>query len=251
MNTLIKNLINKYTPNYNRPIPLLTSSGGTFSAPDYMLSAASGDSPLERARKSLAKNQQTTPPPTKKPQRPPKPIKSENREQSEPQTQKPQAARQTTIKQSTLNRKSGTNRQPTIKSRRVKRPPVITATVTGLLLSVVVLLAATGLYGAYCFSQGTHGDVNVTASAVMYGLAVFVGCFWSSAVVKRQSYAPPIIIGAAYLIASLVISAKLFPIADFKPLMILEKSMFTAVAGFAGYALSLIPYLINKAAKRR
>lgn len=251
IHTFIQNLSDKYIPNYSKQAPLLASSGGSFSASDFMLSATSGLSPLERARKSLAKNQQTAPPPTQ-PHRPPKQERPEkqhnNTENSEQQAVKPQTARKNSL---TTKASRPAKRQPTIKSRRVKRPPVITATVTGLVLSAVVLLAATGLYGAYCFSRGTHGDVSVTASAAMYALAVFVGCLWSSAMVKRQSYAPPIIIGAAYLTVSLIISARLFGVADFKILMILEKLLLTAIAGFAGYALSLIPYLLNKATKHR
>ena len=132
-----------------------------------------------------------------------------------------------------------------------KRPPVFLATFTGLLLSAVVLLAATGLYGAYCYSQGLPGDTNVRASTLMYSLAVFFGCFWASAMVKRQSLKPLFFIGSIYIILSLVISYQLLDLADFKPMMILLKVLLTAGAALLGYFLSLIPYLINKRKKNR
>lgn len=248
---------NKYKLHYNKLEPCWQAPAGDFSAPQLL-----AITPLERARKSLAQNQAAQPAPeTEKPEKPHLPHRPEKAEkprhkEPEPPQERPEAPEHTertkhthagqTARRTAQKRRSA---QPQIKSKRVKRPPIITATVTGLLLSAIVLLAATGLYGAYCYAHGTYGDVNVTASTALYALAVFVGCFWASAVVKRRSKLPPIIIGAVYILISLVISARLFELADFKLLMVFQKILFTAVAGFAGYALSLIPYLINRAIK--
>lgn len=236
----------KYNPNYSKLTPLLASPnsgffGGNSSAPNLL-----AITPLERARKSLAQNQAAQPPAKSQPPHQPEqtvsePVRETNRKER-PATKVTHPAKPTA-------RRNGP--APKIKSRRVKRPPVITATVTGLLLSAVVLLAVTGLYGAYCYAQGTHGDASVKASTAIYALAVFAGCFWSAAVVRRQSKLPPIIIGAVYVIVSLVISAQIFTLADFKLLMICQKILITAVAGAAGYVLSLIPYLLGRATKRR
>lgn len=245
---------NKYKLHYNKLEPCWQAPAGDFSASQLL-----AITPLERARKSLAQNQAAQPAPEpEKPEKPHLPHRPEKPHHKEPETpQEPSEAPEHTghTKHTHANQterraaKKRRSAQPQIKSKRVKRPPIITATVTGLLLSAIVLLAATGLYGAYCYAHGTYGDVNVTASTALYALAVFVGCFWAAAVVKRRSKLPPIIIGVVYIVISLVISARLFELADFKLLMIVQKILFTAVAGFAGYALSLIPYLINRAFK--
>lgn len=243
---------NKYNLHYNKLAPCWQAPASDFSAPQPL-----AITPLERARKSLAQNQTTQPNQPEKPHLPHKPEAPHHKEPEPPQERAERTehtghtqhthTRQTERKTAPKRR----NAQPQIKSRRVKRPPIITATFTGLLLSAIVLLAATGLYGAYCYTHGTYGDVNVTASTALYALAVFVGCFWAAAVVKRRSKLPSIIIGVVYIVISLVISARLFELADFKLLMIVQKILFTTVAGFAGYTLSVIPYLINRAFKHQ
>lgn len=263
--TFFTNLFNrKYNLNYSKLTPGLATPGGNFSAP-YFLAAAAGGAPRRPNWSQNAgrpspnvrnQNERTerTAAPAEKPhiQHPAK----------EPTNYAPQHTTDYTTNHTTerTTKRSGTKfgkrsksqtAAPQIKNRRAKRPPVITATVTGLLLSAIVLLAITGLYGAWCYTKGTHGDASVTASTAMYSLAVFIGCFWAAAVVRRQTKLPCIIIGAAYVICSVVVSAQIFTPADFKILMIIQKTLITAVAGAAGYALSLIPYLIGRATKRK
>lgn len=246
----------KYKLNYNKLSPLLASTGGKFSAQNEPVSAPPRRPVIPQYKPGQPLRPERPERPDKKPERPrqteqpeakpaPKPERPHISEQPQQEpSRKPEHSRHAA-------RRPATGTSPRIKSRRAKRPPVIIATITGLLLSAIVLLAITGLYGAYCYSQGRHGDASVTASTAMYATAVFVGCFWSAAVVRRQSKLPPIIIGAVFIILSLVISARLFSPADFKLLMIVQKILFTAVAGFAGWALSLIPYLIGRARKRK
>ncbi len=242
----------KYSLHYSKPIPQLASHSGNFSSPYFMLAATPGNSPLERARRNLAREQATAPQATEPaPQKPQKPAEKPPKRHNEPKPAEQHNRQQTAAKAPARTPRQTATRPRTAPKRPAKRPPVILATVTGLILSAVVLLAATGLWGAYCFAQGLPGDTNVAASTLMYALAVFVGCFWASAMVKRQSKLPPIIIGVVHLLFSLVISAQLFALADFKPLMILEKLLLTAAAGLAGYALSLIPYLISRAGKNK
>lgn len=228
-------------------MPLLSSGSGDFSMPVF-LAANSALSPLERARKSMAQNAAATPPPNKTDKKPHKKhdkksdTKSENRadtQESAPNVNEAAAKRTATTK-----RRTG-------KKVRTKRPPLITATISGLLVSAIILLATTGLYGAYCFSQGEPGDTNVTASTLLYLLAVFSGSFWAAAVVKRQSTAPVVIICATYMVLSLVFSAGLFSVKSFKILMILEKILLTAASGLIGYGLSAVPYLLNRALKHK
>ena len=205
----------RYSIDYSRPAPALASGNGNFLAV----------SSLERARRNLAREAQQTPPPKKAAAPPPAP-------KPEPPQEPPR-------------------RQPSAKKpARPKRPPAILATLSGLLLSGIILLAATGLYGAYCFSRGLPGDVNVYASTIMYCLAVFAGCFWAGAMVKRKTLVPAGIICATYLVISVVVSLQLFSLAEFKFTMLLFKVLITAVAGLAGFVLSVIPYLINQALKR-
>lgn len=213
-----------YKLDYSKYAPQLASG----DAKNFLMAASS---PLERARRSLARN--SAAPPTDKPQTAPAPVPPPRKDK--PQPRLPQEQR----------------RPAPPPKRRRKRPPVILAAITGLLLSAIVLLAATGLYGAYCYSQNLPGDTNARASTAMYCLAVFVGCFWASAMVKRQSLKPILFIGGVYMLLSLAISWHMFTLADFKITMILLKILLTAAAAALGYLLSLIPYLINKALKHK
>ncbi len=209
----------KYSIDYSKPAPALASGAG-----DFLLRVSS----LERARRNLAREaERKTAPAAPPPQPLPRPEPPQN--DTEPPRQ----------------------RRTAKKSDKPKRPPVIIASVTGLLVSAVILLAATGLYGAYCFSRGLPGDVNVYASTAMYCLAVFCGSFWAGAVVKRQSLVPLYVIGAVYLITSVAVSLHLFELSEFKFTMLLFKIVLTAGAALLGFVLSLIPYLINRAIKRR
>lgn len=233
----------KYKLNYSKYIPSMASGAGQF-LPGGIFRAANASSPLERARRSLAKDQarqQAKQTPVKPRPPEPKPEPPKRPEAPKPQPPKPQPPRKTT--------RRGSRKSP--KKQRAKRTPVFTATLSGLLFSALFLLAAIGLYGAYCFSQGLPGDTNVKASTAIYCLSVFVGGFWASAVVKRKSVAPLIIIGCVYMLLSLLISWRLFEPASFKFIMIFEKILLTAIALIFSYLFSLIPYLINKAFKQR
>lgn len=211
----------KYSIDYSKPAPALASSAG-----DFLLRVSS----LERARRNLAREAERKDAPPKSAPPPPKPIPRPE----PPQEDEPPKARRTVKKRS-----------------KPKRPPVIIAIISGLLVSAIILLAATGLYGTYCFSRGLPGDVNVYASTAMYCLAVFCGSFWAGAVVKRQSLVPVYVIGGAYLVTSIAVSLHLFGLAEFKFTMLLFKIVLTAAAALLGFALSLIPYLINRAIKRQ
>lgn len=240
---LFNNFNLKYKLNYNKLTPLMASNNTNFSA---------NSTHSELRRPSWSTPTGSNKPPAEKP-RPHRPAADEQPSTAAlpEKATKPQTAKRKVSRLKKRKTKSPNGAGLKIKSRRLKRPPIITATITGLLLSVIVLLATTGLYGAYCYAHGTHGDSSVTASIAMYMLAVFCGCFWSAAVVKRRSTLPPIIIGSVYLICSVVISAQMFTVADFKFLMIIQKLIFTGLAGFAGYVLSIVPYLLNKALRHK
>lgn len=210
----------KYRIDYSKPAPAMASGVSNFLLPV---------SSLERARRNLAREAESKDTPPKASPPPPRPLP-----RPEPPQEPPKKARRTA-------KKSG----------KPKRPPVIIASITGLLASAIILLAATGLYGAYCFSRGLPGDVNVYASTAMYCLSVFCGSFWAGAVVKRQSLAPVCVIGGTYMVISIAVSLHLFGLAEFKFTMILFKIVLTAAAALLGFALSLIPYLINRAIKRK
>lgn len=215
---------NKYSIDYSKPAPALASSAG-----DFLLRVSS----LERARRNLAREAERKDAPPQSAPPPPKPVPRPE----PPQEDEPPKARRTAPKRS--------------KPKRPKRPPVIIAIISGLLVSAIILLAATGLYGTYCFSRGLPGDVNVYASTAMYCLAVFCGSFWAGAVVKRQSLVPVCVIGGAYLLTSIAVSMHLFGLSEFKFTMLLFKIVLTAASALLGFALSLIPYLINRAIKRQ
>jgi putative membrane protein (TIGR04086 family) len=134
---------------------------------------------------------------------------------------------------------------------RRKRTPVFVATLTGLLWSVVILLALTGLYGFYCYSRGFHGDGNVRVSTAIYCLSVMMGSFWAGAVVKRRSWKPCVIICAVYMLLSLIVSLRLFELGEFRLKYIAMKLFMTFFASALGFVLSLIPYLIGKSLKKQ
>lgn len=132
---------------------------------------------------------------------------------------------------------------------RRKRTPVTAAIISGLICSAIVLLTEVGIWGLYCYSRGLPGDTNVTASTFMYCFAVFAGCFWAGAVVKRRSLRPVLVLCGVFMALSLLVSLRLFSLAEFKIKMILLKLLFTVIAALLGFVLSLAPYLINKAIK--
>ncbi len=137
------------------------------------------------------------------------------------------------------------------KKPKRRRTPVFLATLTGLLWSVVILLALTGLYGFYCYSRGFHGDGNVRVSTAIYCLSVMMGSFWAGAVVKRRSWQPCLIISVIYMLLSLIISLRLFELGDFRLKYIVMKLFMTAFASLLGFVFSLIPYLIGKSLKKQ
>lgn len=137
------------------------------------------------------------------------------------------------------------------KARKAKQPKVIAATISGLLVAAIVLLAECGLWGFYCYSHNIPGDTNVNASTFMYCLAVFAGNFWAGAMVRRRTLKPSLIICGVFLLASLVISLNLFSWREIKIKMFLLKILLTLAAATLGFILSLAPYLVNKALKRR
>lgn len=137
-------------------------------------------------------------------------------------------------------------RQP----RKSKQPKVISATISGLIAAAIVLLAEVGLWGSYCYSHTLPGDTNVNASTFMYCFALFAGNFWAGAVVRRRSLKPSLIICGVFLLLSLLISLHLFSWREIKIKLLLLKIVLTAAAAAAGFILSLVPYLINKAIKK-
>ena len=104
--------------------------------------------------------------------------------------------------------------------------------------------------GSYCYSHTLPGDTNVKASTFMYCFALFAGNFWAGAVVRRRSLKPGLIICGVFLALSLIISLNLFSWREIKIKMFLLKIVLTAAAAAAGFILSLVPYLINKAIKK-
>ncbi len=228
---------NKYRVNYNTAAYGLASGSADFLPSDSHLDnsrLADGRlqaSSLERARRNLARNAQPQTPekqPEKLPEAP-MPEKPDPEHKPERKTAVPKAKRR----------------------RTNKRPPVILACVTGVMLSAVLLLAMSGLYGSYCFAKGLPGDASVHVSTMIYCCSVLLGCFWASALVKRKTLKPVIFIGGVHWLLSIIISAQLFELAEFKISMILLKIVITAVAAGLGYLLSFIPYLINRAVKRQ
>lgn len=215
----MKNIsLNNYSIDYSKHAPALASDAG-----DFLLHVSS----LERARRNLAREAERKAETPKYAPPPPKPVPRPEPPQEDPPK----------------TRRTATNRG------KPKRPPVIVAIISGLFVSAVILLAATGLYGTYCFSRGLPGDVNVYASTAMYCLAVFCGSFWAGAVVKRQSLMPVYVIAGAYLATSIAVSLHLFELSEFKFTMLLLKIILTAGSALLGFVLSLIPYLINRAIK--
>ncbi|MBQ3199614.1 MAG: hypothetical protein IJB67_04550 [Firmicutes bacterium] len=228
---------NKYRVNYNT-----TAYGLASGSADFLPACGHSDgrlmaSSLERARRNLARNAQSQVPEKlpdahlpEKPEREPE-YRPEHKPERKPERQ---------------------SAAPKAKHRRTnKRPPVILACVTGVILSAVLLLALSGAYGAYCFAKGLPGDASVHASTMIYCCSVLMGCFWASALVKRRTLKPVIFIGGVHWLLSLIISAQLFELAEFKISMILLKIVITALAAGLGYLLSFIPYLINRAIKRQ
>ena len=232
---------NKYKVNYNTAACGLASGSADFlpvgSHDDGRLLASS----LERARRNLARNAAAQPP-APQPEAP-LPEKPEREPEREPE-KKPE--RKTERK---TERKSAAPKAK--RSRGNKRPPVILACVTGLLLSAVLLLAMCGAYGAYCFAKGLPGDASAHASTMIYCCSVLFGCFWASALVKRKTLKPVIFIGGMHWLLSLIVSSQLFELAEFKISMIVLKLVITAVAAGLGYLLAFIPYLINRAVKKQ
>lgn len=139
---------------------------------------------------------------------------------------------------------------PARQPRKPKQPRVITAAISGLIVAAIVLLAEVGLWGSYCYSHTLPGDTNVKASTFMYCFALFAGNFWAGAVVRRRSLKPGLIICGVFLALSLIISLNLFSWREIKIKMFLLKIVLTAAAAAAGFILSLVPYLINKAIKK-
>lgn len=227
---------NKYRVNYNTAAYGLASSGADFLPSDNHLDDGRLQaSSLERARRNLARNTAAQPPEKQPEYQPEAPLPEKPEPEHKPEY-KPE-------------RKTAA---PKARRRRTnKRPPVILACVTGVILSAVLLLAMSGLYGAYCFAQGLPGDASVHASTMIYCCSVLLGCFWASALVKRKTLKPVIFIGGVHWLLSIIISAQLFELAEFKISMILLKIVITAVAAGLGYLLSFIPYLINRAVKRQ
>lgn len=134
---------------------------------------------------------------------------------------------------------------------RKKRTPTFAACISGLICAALVLLTEVGIWGLYCYSRGLPGDTNANASTFMYCFAVFAGCFWAGAVVKRRSLKPVLLLCGVFMGTSLLVSLRLFSLKEFKFSMILLKTLFTAISAILGFVLSLAPYLINKWIKRQ
>ncbi len=126
---------------------------------------------------------------------------------------------------------------------------VVLAAVSGLICSAIVLLTCSGLYGMWCFSKGLPGDINVQVSTAMYCLAALCGGLWAGAVVRRRSVAPAVIIAAVFMVLSIAVSLQLFEPAAVKPGMVVFKLLLTVAAVFAGFGLSVLPYLLRRKRK--
>lgn len=232
---------NKYKVNYNTAACSLASGSADFlpvgNRDDERLLASS----LERARRNLARNAAAQQPEASLPEKP------EYEPEREPE-KKPERKPKRKFERKTEHKSAAPKAK---RSRGNKRPPVILACVTGLLLSAVLLLAMCGAYGAYCFTKDLPGDASVHASTMIYCCSVLFGCFWASALVKRKTLKPVIFIGGIHWLLSLIVSSQLFELAEFKVSMIMLKLVITAVSSSLGYLLAFIPYLINRAVKKQ
>ncbi len=273
---------NKINTNYNTGGTRLTS---TFQPPPRpgqpqpqpqqpnIPSGKGGQTPWNstRSARDWLNNQGETPDATNAPQEPATPESSrphqtnDKRRTARPRLKMPQVTMpQLHFKLPKLTRRSrptGSHRPepptrrsasptPARQSQKSKQPKIISATISGLIAAAIVLLAEVGLWGSYCYSHTLPGDTNVQASTFMYCFALFAGNFWAGAVVRRRSLKPSLIICGIFLLLSLIISLNLFSWREIKIKMFLLKIVLTAAAAAAGFILSLVPYLINKAIKK-